>query len=40
MLPGSDGDTIRNETTDDLSDTVETEPDVDSAALFFLRVPL
>ena len=40
MLGGAHGDAVRDNTAEDLADTVEAEPDVDSAALFFFRVPL
>lgn len=40
MLAGTDGDAVRDETSKDLSEPVETEPYSGPSALFFLGVPL
>lgn len=40
VFPRANGNAVCDNTADDLSDAVETEPDVDPAALFFLGVPL
>lgn len=37
---GADGDSIRNATTDYLADAVEAEPNINTTALLFLRIPL
>jgi hypothetical protein len=40
VLLGSDGDAVGDDSAEDLADTVEGEPDVDTAPLFLLCVPL
>lgn len=40
MFGGADSDAVCDNAADDLADAVETEPNVDSAALLFLCVPL
>lgn len=40
VLPRADGNAVCDDTANNLSDTVEAEPDVHPAALFFLGIPL
>ena len=40
MLLGADGDTVSNETADDLTPAIKAVPDIDAFALFISCIPL